>query len=309
MNRNLKIVLNAMIFLLIGGFVWYIVASINKAEVTYIALHSEADRTFVSAYEFVTDFILPEEVNRFEYNDEKLFIAAGNNIYVYNANGEKQTSFAVKPDVRDIAVEGEVIYVLYPTFIEVYSQQGDSLHQWEACSDLSDYCSLAIAGDFVFVTDAENKNICKYTKEGYFVKFIQSPRGFVIPSYSFDIVSRNDTIFCSNAGRHLVESYTLDGDFIAAFGGPGGESGFFAGCCNPSFLTFTSDGRMLTSEKGNPRISSYERNGNFGEVLLNSRLLGGGSNAYEMRSIDNLLYVAGKHKISVFKQKDSLAKI
>jgi len=303
MGKNLKIIVNIAVFFLIGTFIWYVVTSVNKEELTYIELHSEADRTFVSPYEFVSDFTLPAEVNRFEYDDGKLFISAGNDIYVYNATGEKQTSFAVKPDVRDIAVEDGNIYVLYPTFIEVYSQQGDSIHQWEACSELSDYCSLAIAGDFVFVTDAENKNICKYTKEGYFVKFIQSPRGFIIPSYAFDIVSRNDTIFCSNAGRHLVESYTLDGDFIAAFGGPGSDSGFFAGCCNPSFLTFASDGRLLTSEKGNPRISGFDRNGNFQGILLNSRLLGGGSKAYEMRSKGNFLYVAGKNKISAFKQK------
>ena len=304
MNKNLKIVLNVMVLLLIGGFVWYIVTSINKEEIAYAESYSEAEITFVSSYDLVSDFTLPAEINRFEYSDDKLFISAGNAIYVYSLDGEKQTFFAVNPDVRDIAVEGDRIYVLYPALIEVYSQQGDSIHQWEACSDLSDYCSLAIAGDFVFVTDAANKNICKYTKEGYFVKFIQSPRGFIIPSYAFDIASRNDTIFCSNAGRHLVESYTLDGDFIAAFGGPGGESGFFAGCCNPSFLTFTSDGKLLTSEKGNPRISSFNRNGKFGEILLNSRLLGGGNKAYEMRSKDNLLFVAGKNKISTFKQKD-----
>ena len=65
-------------------------------------------------------------------------------------------------------------------------------------------------------------------------------------------------------------------------------------------MLFRSDGVLLTSEKGNPRISSFNTNGNFREILLNSRLLGGGSKAYEMRSSDNLLYVAGKKKISVF---------
>ena len=91
---------------------------------------------------------------------------------------------------------------------------------------------MALTGDFVFITDAQNKNIVKYSREGNFKTFIDSPRDFIIPSYSFDILSYNDTLYCVNSGRHLIESYTLDGDFIAAFGGSGTEHGFFAGCCN-----------------------------------------------------------------------------
>lgn len=297
MNKNLKVILNLIVFLLIGAFVWYMVTSVNKEELAYVELHTDTDREFVSPYKLISDFIIPEEVNRFEYYDNKLFISAGNDMYIYDVNGARIHSFDVKPDVRDIAVERDTIYVLYPAFIEVYSLQGEQIHQWEACSELSDYCSLTIAGDYVFVTDAENKNICKYTKDGYFNKFIHSPRGFVIPSYAFDITSYNDTIYCSNSGRYLIETYTLDGNFIAAFGGPGGKAGFFAGCCNPSYLTFTPDGLLLTSEKGNPRISSFDRKGTFREVILTNRLLGGGSRAYEMKSNDNILYVAGKNKI------------
>ncbi|MDR2914375.1 MAG: hypothetical protein LBV74_06050, partial [Tannerella sp.] len=109
------------------------------------------------------------------------------------------------------------------------------------------------------------------------------------------------TIYCVNSGRHLIETYTPDGDFIAAFGGPGAESGFFAGCCNPAYISFTSEGDLLTSEKGNPRVSTFERNGNFKEVLLNSRLLGGGNKAYEVGTDGERLFVAGKNKIMIYK--------
>lgn len=303
MSKTLKITINITVFLLVVAFVWYVATSVNKEELTYVEQFSAADRVFVSPYEPMSEIPLPAPVNRFEYDGGKLFIATANEICIYNVSGEQQSSFAVKPDVRDIDIDEGNIYVLYPTYIEMYSQQGVLLHEWEACSELSDYCSLVAAGDFVFVTDAENKNICKYTKEGYFMKFINSPRGFVIPSYAFDITSRNDTIYCSNSGRHLVEKYTLEGDFIAAFGGPGGETGFFAGCCNPTYLAITPEGTIMVSEKGNPRISSYDKKGNFLRVLLNSRLLGGGSVAYEMRGDGDYLYVAGKDKITVFKMK------
>lgn len=304
MEKKQKLLVNLSVFLLVGVFILYVVKSINKDEQTYAERYPEADYAFVSPYELIAEFSIPAVINRIEYDNGRLLVVAGNTIYSYTERGEELLSFSVKPDVRDITIEGDEIYALYPTFIEVYSKQGEPLRQWEACSDLSDYCSLAVAGDYLFVTDAQNKNICKYTKEGNFVKFIFSPRGFIIPSYAFDIASHNDTIFCSNSGRHLIESYTLEGDFIAAFGGPGGDAGHFAGCCNPAFLTFSSEGLLLTSEKGNPRISSFDKTGSFRSVLINSRLLGGGSDAREIRSYEDRLYVAGKNKISVFKQKE-----
>jgi len=298
MEKTFKIALNIVIFLIMVGFIWYIIRSVNKEDITYVENRQETP--FISSYTQTSSFNLPQEINRFELHNGKLFISTGETVYIYDTKGNRLGSFPVKQGVRDITVENEKIYLLHPTFIEVYSINGELTHGWEACSELSDYCSFTLAGDFLFVTDAENKNICKYTKEGNFVKFIKSPRDFIIPSYSFDIESRNDTVYCVNSGRHLIETYTLNGDFIAAFGGSGGEAGFFAGCCNPVYISFTPEGELITSEKGNPRVSIFERNGNFKEVLLNNRLLGGGSKAYETRTDGEQLFVAGKNKVTVY---------
>jgi hypothetical protein len=301
MKNSLKIIINIAILLVVTGFIWYMARSVNKDETTYSETRQEVP--FNSRYKKVSSFDLPEEINRFELHDGKLYVSAGQSVYICDTGGNHLACFTVKPDARDITVGADHIYVLYPTFIEVYSADGTLIREWEACSELSDYCSFALAGDFVFVTDVANKNICQYTNEGNFVRFIKSPRDFIIPSYSFDIESRNDTVFCVNSGRRLVESYTLDGKFIAAFGGPGGEAGFFSGCCNPAYITFTPDGSLIASEKGNPRVSSFEPNGTFREVLLNSRLLGGGNKAYEVRTYDSHLFAAVKKNISVFKEE------
>ncbi len=301
MAKTVKIILNIAIFLIVAGFVWYMVQSVNEEETTHTETITETP--FSSLYEKTSSFELPQEINRFELRDGKLFIASGESVYIYDTAGNKLSTFPIKPTVRDITTDEDKIYILYPTLIEVYTAGGELSHQWEACSELSDYCSFTLSGDFVFVTDAENKNICKYTKEGNFVEFIDSPRGFIIPSYSFDIGSINDTVYCANSGRHLIETYTLEGDFIAAFGGPGGEAGFFAGCCNPAYISFTPQGELIAAEKGNPRVSIYERNGKFKEVLLDSRLLGGGNKAYEVQTDGERLFVAGKNKISIFTKK------
>ena len=301
MKKGFKIALNLAIFFVIIVFFWYMVASVSKDEAQGYGNLGEAAEPFVSPYSQVASFEVPEEINRFELNDNKLFISAGQTVYIFDTEGRRLGSFPVAADIRDIAVEGEEIYLLYPTRIAVYSMSGNLSRQWEACSDLSDYCSFTVAGNTVFVTDAENKNICKYTTDGDLVKFIKSPRGFIIPSYAFDIDSWNDTIYCVNAGRHLVETYTLNGDFIAAFGGPGTVSGFFAGCCNPAYISFAPDGTLVTSEKGNPRVSCFKRNGTFISAWLNNKMLGGGSKAYEVKAVDDRLLVAGKNKIMTFK--------
>lgn len=298
MGKGIKIWINIAIFAIITGFVWYMARSMRKEEKTYAG--TTQDVPLNTPYKRLSSFELPEKINRFDLYDGKLFVSAGQSVYIYDTKGTQTASFPVKQDARDITAKQDTIYLLYPTFIEVYNTEGQLLREWEACSELSDYCSFTLAGDYLFVTDAENKNICKYTKDGNFVKFIKSPHHFIIPSYSFDIESRNDTIYCVNSGRHLIETYTPDGDFIAAFGGPGTETGFFAGCCNPAYISFTPDGKLLTSEKGNPRISSFERNGVFKEVLLTGRLMGGGSNAYEASACEDYLYVAGKNEITIY---------
>ncbi len=298
MGKTIKIIVNIAIFLVVSGFIWYIAHFINREEKSYA--ENRYEEPFTSPYKQIYSFELQQEINRFDLQNGKLYISAGQSVHIYDTKGKRLSSFNVRKDVRDITVGGEGIYLLYPTFVEVYSTNGELIRQWGACSELSDYCSFTLTKDFVFVTDAENKNICKYTKDGNFVKFIQSPRDFIIPSYSFDIANWNDTIYCANSGRHLVESYTTDGGFIAAFGGSGSKAGNFAGCCNPVYISFTPEGKLITSEKGNPRISSFEKNGKYIETLLNSRLLGGGHKAYEVMVEGKQLFVAGKNKILVY---------
>lgn len=302
MSKSIKIGVNIFILLIVAGFIAYMVKSVNKDDAIYVSQNQE--KPFVSDYEKVFAIDVKDTINAFATNANLLYVMTNQRVKKFDVDGHLVNDFSIKTGARDIMVSESEIYVLYPTFIDVYSLKGDALYSWEACSDLSDYCAFTLAAGFVFVTDAGNKNICKYTKEGNFVAFINSPRDFITPSHAYDITSRNDTIYCVNPGRHLVESYTLNGDFISAFGGVGGEEGFFAGCCNPAFIIFTSQGNILTSEKGNPRISSYDKDGTFKEVILNSRLLGGGHMAYEVKEIDNQLFIASIDQLSIYRKKN-----
>ena len=300
MIKGLKITLNLVIFVLIISFVWYIVASVNQNSATVAGNAGEADNLFQSPCTLVSSFELSEEINRFDLYENRLFIQTEQSLYVYDTEGNPLNSFTVEPNVRDVAAIEKDIYLLYPAQIKVYSMEGVLIRHWEACSKQSDYCSIAVAKDAVFVTDAGDKNVCKYTIEGDLVKFLRSPLGFVIPSYAFDIDCFDNTVYCVNSGRHLIETYSINGNFIGTLGKAGSEAGSFAGCCNPAYISFTPEGTLLTSEKGNPRISSFDRDGKFKNILLNSEMLGSGNKACEVKATDDKLYVAAKKKILIY---------
>lgn len=282
----------------------------NPADIFYDA--NDAKRTkdaleqsqFVSPYRCTFGFTVPDEIVALELMDEQIVVAVPNNIYMYSLDGKLKENFSVRSDVRDMAVYDGRLYLLFPSRIEVYDTKGESVQEWEACSDDADYCSMTVFKGGVFVTDASAKNICQYHLDGTLARFIKSPNGFVVPSYSFGIANMDGKIFCSNPGRHLVEQYTADGEYVASFGKSGAGAGEFSGCCNPVQITTTSAGELLTSEKGLPRISCYAPDGTFRSILLDDKALGGGHAAYDLRVLGDKLIVTGGKKVSVFQYDD-----
>jgi hypothetical protein len=272
------------------------------------SLQLQKEDTFISPYRPVASFESPGPVQALAQSEGAVYVATANTVSVFDAMGKRLRQFSVdEAIIRDIAIDGEEIYLLHPAKICVYTHEGVLLREWEACSELSNYCSVALSADFVFVTDINNKNICKYTREGNFATFISSPNRFIIPSLTFGIECIDDVLYCSNSGRHQVESYTLDGKYLGVFGRHGAEPGLFTGCCNPVYLSHTATGDIITSEKGSPRICCYGRDGSFHSMLLDSRSLGGGNTAYDVKVWNDRLFVAGQNKVSIFRYDETLA--
>ncbi|GAB6010902.1 NHL repeat-containing protein [Viscerimonas tarda] len=298
MKKEFRILVNVIILAIVSGFVWYIFSTLNRDETSYAEAEAEQE-TAVSPYSKVASFDVSGKISRFDLSEDKLYVATDDSVLVLSLSGQYLGGFATgKNDIRDISVTDDRIYLLFPTQIEVVTLNGQPINSWEACSDNSNYYSFTVASGFVFVTDAENKNICQYTTDGNFRKFISSPMDFIVPSFSFDIENFNDTVYCVNPGRQQIESYTLAGDFVASFGQPGSQPGAFVGCCNPAYIAFSPEGDIITSEKGNPRVSRYGKEGRFKELLLNRKQLGGGTAAYEIKIEGDTIYVAGNKTIT-----------
>jgi len=71
----------------------------------------------------------------------------------------------------------------------------------------------------------------------------------------------------NNPGRHQVEAYTFDGELEGTWGKPSIATEGFCGCCNPIALTVLPDGRIVTCEKGIPRVKVYDASGEFESVV------------------------------------------
>lgn len=266
-----------------------------------------ANVTFQSPYKLVSSFSTGNNIEAFEVLGDNIIVSTADQVQIYQANGTLQSSFKIDSNLRDLAVTSNEILLLYPSHIEVFNTQGKQIRKWKAAKENSDYCSIAFGGGSVYITDAGNKNICQYSIDGNFQRIIDSPNRFIIPSYTFGITYNNGTIFCSNPGRHQVEKYSADGKYIGSFGEAGGAIGKFCGCCNPVHLSYTDTGDLITSEKGNPRISCYSPDGQFQSLLLDSRMLGGGNNAYRIKAIGDQLIAAGNNMVTTFKYDKALA--
>jgi len=304
MNKGFRVVLNLLVFFLIIGFVWYMVHSLGKNETVF---GSDSKTEMQSPYKKVHALKVKSEIVSFDISDNQLFIATHQSVLIYSLTGDRLKEIPVGKEIRDLKVADRLIYLLYPSEIDVLSFDGTRITGWGSHRANANYNAMALSDDCIFVTDAGNKNICKYTKEGEFVAIILSPNGFVIPSYAFDIINVKDTIYCTNSGRHKIESYSLEGEYLASFGMSGSDIGRFAGCCNPVYLASTTQGDLLTSEKGNPRISCFSRDGRFKAILLNSKALGGGTKACRVKVLNDKMVVAGKNVLSTFVYDPRLA--
>jgi hypothetical protein len=264
--------------------------------------------TLHTPYRLVSAFATSGAVEAFAVHGDRLCVASNKVVYVYNRLGTQLNQFTAGEEIRDMAViDDETLYLLHPKGVSTYTSAGEQQRSFQACSELSDYCSMAVAAGRIFVTDVLNKNICIYTTDGRFVRFVSSPNGFIIPSRTFGIEAVGNVLYCSNSGRHQVEKYSPDGQYLGCFGQHGTAAGMFTGCCNPVYLSGTASGDIITSEKGDPRISCYASDGTFRTLLLDGGMMGGGKIAYHVRVHDDRIFVAGRKQVSVFRYDPQLA--
>ena len=98
--------------------------------------------------------------------------------------------------------------------------------------------------------------------------------GFVVPSPYFDVAIAPDGLLrVANPGMHQIEAFTFDGHLELSWGKRGLGIEALCGCCNPSNIAILSDGRIVTAEKGLPRVKVYSATGEFECVVVGTSVL------------------------------------
>ena len=229
------------------------------------------------AYEEVTRWALPrKEARRLAIGpDDQLYVCAGNYINCLSRAGQAGLDLALAGPACCVAVAGDgTIFAGLRDHIEVFDSKGGRVARWESPDPKTWYTGLAAGGKDVFAADAVKLVVLRYDRSGKIVGRIgrkdaaRNGPGFIVPSPFLDVMIHRDGLLrVNNPGRHQIEAYTFDGDLEGAWGKPGAAIEGFCGCCNPIALSALADGRIVTCEKGLPRVKIYSAAGEFESVV------------------------------------------
>ncbi len=225
------------------------------------------------AYEETARFKCPRgEAHRIACGaDDQLLIAAGNYISILSRDGALQSEIALGGPAQCVAVAKDgTIYAGARNQVEVFDAKGQRKASWEVIEKRPWITGLAVAEKDVFAADSGNRVVWRYDRDGKVAGRIgakdkeRNIPGFVVPSPYLDVaLHRDGLIRVNNPGSHLVEAYTFDGDRELAWGRYSAAIDGFCGCCNPIALDVLPDGRIVTCEKGVPRVKVYANDGAF----------------------------------------------
>ncbi len=216
----------------------------------------------------------------------RIYVAGDQAIEVLDSTG-KPTAMIRLDDVPGcLAVAGPSdahtgrVYVGLPRHVAVFDEQGELVQQWPQLPAKATLTAIAVSGDNVFVADAGQRVVLRYSAEGQLRGTIgqadpdRHMPGFVIPSAYFDLVADADEILhVVNPGMGRVEAYSFDGDLQSFWGQTGSALPGFFGCCNPAHVALLPDGSFVTSEKGIPRVKVYSPEGDLEKVVAGPQQL------------------------------------
>jgi sugar lactone lactonase YvrE len=158
--------------------------------------------------------------------------------------------------------------------VEVFSADGTRVAVWPSLGSDSFLTGVAVSGDDVYLADSGRRVVVRCTLDGDVRGELgradpaRNIPGLVAPSPHIQVaVGPDGMVWINNPGRHRVEAYTRDGALLRFFGSPGTAIDQFLGCCNPSNFALLSDGRIVTAEKGVPRVKVYQPNGRLDAVV------------------------------------------
>jgi hypothetical protein len=202
--------------------------------------------------------------------ENQIFLCGNREVAVFDTTGNRIGGFHTDSASSCITIFDKIVYVAAGARITGYDFSGNIKVTLKPVNNNSYITSVAANDEFIFVADAVNKKIFKYTPNGTLVleigqkDSITGAPGFIIPSACFDVsLGGFDDIWVVNPGRREIENYTLSGQMRSSWGNLPTEDNGFTGCCNPAQMALLPDGSFVTYEKGVDKIKLFDATGRF----------------------------------------------
>ncbi len=202
---------------------------------------------------------------------DNIYIAASGHILKYSASGDSLFSFKTA-DTAYCMASGHSgnLYIGMKKHVEVYDAKGRLINKWNPVNGNGWFSSIAVSDSLVFVADAGNKIVHRFSLHGELTGQIgkkdknKGIPGLFIPSPYFDVlIDKQGQLWAINTGRHAFESYTNEGELITRWERTSMRIDGFSGCCNPTHVAVLSNGNFVTSEKGIARVKIHDKFGDF----------------------------------------------
>ena len=212
--------------------------------------------------------------------DGRLYVAGKNVIAVYGDDDEELSRIDITGTPKCLAMADDgTFYVGYPAHVEVVNPDGTVASIWKEMPRAY-ITSIDVQGDNIYVADAGNRVVFRYDRDGNVLGRIgeidpeNDIPGIEVPSPYLDLaVNPDGDLWVVNPGLLGMERYRSDGSIVTSWYRPTLQLEGFSGCCNPTHVAFTSDGKLITAEKGLVRLKMYDvTSGEFEELIAGSKL-------------------------------------
>jgi hypothetical protein len=133
---------------------------------------------------------------------------------------------------------------------------------------------IAVTPERLFVADAGKAVVRMYGRDGKEAGKLgaktSSDDGLVIYRPCLSVaVGQDELVRVVDPGRHRLKLYKQDGTLVSAWKSQSSmKIEGFTSCCNPAHIVLLPDGRVVTSEKGLPRVKVYAGDGQFQGVVV-----------------------------------------
>jgi hypothetical protein len=206
--------------------------------------------------------------------DDTIHAAAGTQVVRWTEAGARPLLELGEP-VRcaGVAPDGALLAGLRNRIV-IFDAEGRRRAEWAVPGARAWLTGLCVTADEVLAADSGGRVVWRFDRAGKVLGRIGArdaaggDPGLVLPGPFLDVRLHPDGLLrVNNPGRHRIEAYTIAGGRVQAWGEPTSAPSGFCGCCNPIGLAVLPDGRIVTAEKGLPRVKVYGADGTFESVV------------------------------------------